>query len=287
MQKLQHGEIGHALQNPNAAIDIAIGPPFPELVPQQPRTGLVLAGHCAHEPRRFIFKKAHLSREDFRIFDAQTKRLVAVSHHWGKNPYESLDPLGIGNEPRYGMIGEMESLCHITGVPATSHTSHCVHVAQVLMHSTGTMQGALLVLLSLLVLGIRGPKNLFIAGPRDTCTSAASGELCTPGVLALSAFSCALYAGYHGMPSFKIRPAKVSMHGRQLAIDHSGRTMFSVAKKSRIKTMSLRHNLEVSIGDDEEDVRTASCLACLTSLCAGIRVQAAQQQRIKLNPCEH
>jgi hypothetical protein len=56
------------------------------------------------------------------------------------------------------------------------------------------------------------------------------------------------------MPSFKIRPAKLSMHGRQLAINpHSGKVIFSVCKRSRIKTMSLRHNLEVSIGDDEGD----------------------------------
>ena len=58
------------------------------------------------------------------------------------------------------------------------------------------------------------------------------------------------------MPSFKVRPSKLSMHGRQLAIDpHTGKCMFSVCKRSRIKTMSLRHNLEVSIGDDENDVR--------------------------------
>ena len=67
-----------------------------------------------------------------------------------------------------------------------------------------------------------------------------------------------MHAGYGGMPSFKIRPSKVSMHGRQLAMDHGGRCLFSVAKRSRIKTLSLRHNLEVSIGDDEKDVRCSS-----------------------------
>jgi hypothetical protein len=74
-------------------------------------------------------------------------------------------------------------------------------------------------------------------------------------------------AGYNGMPSFKIRPSKVSMHGRQLAMDpRNGQVMFSVCKRSRIKTMSLRHNLEVSIGDDEKDVRNCSpvtaCCVC-------------------------
>jgi hypothetical protein len=73
-----------------------------------------------------------------------------------------------------------------------------------------------------------------------------------------------VFVGYHGMPSFKIRPSKVSMHGRQLAIDaHHNKVMFSVAKRSRVKTMSLRHNLEVSIGDDEKDVRPLAALCAL------------------------
>lgn len=64
------------------------------------------------------------------------------------------------------------------------------------------------------------------------------------------------HAGYKGMPSFKIRPKAMSMHGRQLCIDpRTGRTVFSVAKVSRIKTMSLRHNLEVCVGDSSEEVR--------------------------------
>ena len=58
------------------------------------------------------------------------------------------------------------------------------------------------------------------------------------------------------MPSFKIRPKAMSMHGRQLCIDpRTGQTVFSVAKVSRIKTMSLRHNLEVCVGDSSEEVR--------------------------------
>jgi hypothetical protein len=115
MQKFQQGEMGHALQDPNAAIEIAIGPPMPELVPQQPNTGLVVGARFDQQPRRFIFKKAHLSREDFRIFDAMNKSLVCVSHHWGKNPYASLDPMGLVDNTHFGMLGEMESLCYITG----------------------------------------------------------------------------------------------------------------------------------------------------------------------------
>eukprot|EP00892_Ulva_mutabilis_P006997 jgi/Ulvmu1/466/UM001_0473.1 len=170
------GEIGSVLQDPSQAVNIAFGPPFPELVPQDPNTGLRLGGQYDKEPRRFVFKKAHLSREDFRIFDQRTGRLVCVSHHWGKNPYESLDPLGVAHNPKvhHGMLGEMESLCHITG--------------------------------------------------------------------------------YMGMPSFKVRPKAVSIHGRQVAVyPQTGQTMFSMAKVSRIKTLSLRHNLEVCIGDSDDE----------------------------------
>jgi hypothetical protein len=42
--------------------------------------------------RRFVFKKAHLSRDDFRIFDGGSDRPVAVLHHFGKNPYEKIGP---------------------------------------------------------------------------------------------------------------------------------------------------------------------------------------------------
>jgi len=64
-----------------------------------------------------VCAQAHLSRDDFRIFDQATGRVVAVSHHYGKNPYESLDPLGVGHNPnQYNMLGEMESLCNVTGI---------------------------------------------------------------------------------------------------------------------------------------------------------------------------
>ena len=116
MDRVQQGEIGHALQNPNSAIDIAVGPPFPELIPQDPNAApLAFARQFDSKPKRFIFKKAHLSREDFRIFDGESGMPVAVSHHWGKNPYASLDPLGVSQQTHYGMLGEMESLCHVAG----------------------------------------------------------------------------------------------------------------------------------------------------------------------------
>lgn len=105
-------------------VNIAVGPPFPELVPQDPNTGLRLGGKYDKLPRRFVFKKAHLSREDFRIFDQKTGRLVCISHHYGKNPYETLDPLGLTHNPKthHGILGEMESLGHITGALSLTYT---------------------------------------------------------------------------------------------------------------------------------------------------------------------
>lgn len=57
------------------------------------------------------------------------------------------------------------------------------------------------------------------------------------------------------MPTFKVRPKTMSIHGRQQAIyPQTGQTMFTMAKVSRIKTLSLRHNLEVCIGDNDDEV---------------------------------
>lgn len=39
-----------------------------------------------------MFKKAHMSHEDFHVFDYSTGHPVAVMHHYDKNPYAALDP---------------------------------------------------------------------------------------------------------------------------------------------------------------------------------------------------
>lgn len=76
-----------------------------------------------------------------------------------------------------------------------------------------------------------------------------------------------VHAGYKGVPSFKIRPKAMSIHGRQLCQDPTtGQTVFSVGKISRIKTMSLRHNLEVCIGDSSEEVCACMQTCSLTVL---------------------
>lgn len=70
-----------------AFMHITLGPPFPLLCHG-------IHTHVSPTPQRFIFKKAHMSHDDFRIYDGTSGRVVAVMHHFGKNPYGSLDPLG-------------------------------------------------------------------------------------------------------------------------------------------------------------------------------------------------
>lgn len=116
----RHGssELGRInLNDPGYVIQLAVGPPFPDLVPQQPGSGMVLAGRFDHQPHRFVFKKAHMSRDDFRIFDAESGRVVAAMYHFGKNPYGSLDPLSLGNftDAFDNKLGEWDSLCGVAG----------------------------------------------------------------------------------------------------------------------------------------------------------------------------
>ncbi|KAL2644511.1 hypothetical protein R1flu_012098 [Riccia fluitans] len=165
------------LNDPNFLVELALGPPNPSLVPQQPRTGLTLGGQYSSGPRSFVFKKAHFSFDDNRIFD-ESGELVLVTHHPGKNPYDALDPLGLANtDSVVAPLGEWESFCDATG--------------------------------------------------------------------------------YRGMPDFKVRAAHMSLHGRQYVQDPEGNvTYFNVSKMSRLKTMSLRHNLQVCKGDGKDLVYT-------------------------------
>lgn len=105
------------MQNdPNALIEIAVGAPFPQLVAQKrERAELELDKVYFNEPTRYLVKKAHMSRDDVRIFDSNG-RLVCNSHHPGKNPYDALDPLGMTNQDnRYNVMGgEWESFCDVS-----------------------------------------------------------------------------------------------------------------------------------------------------------------------------
>jgi hypothetical protein len=85
-QPPRHGEFGKVLADPTAAIDIAVGPPFPNLTPQQPGTGVIVGQQFDNKPRRFVFKKAHLSREDFRVFDYDQRRRVSFPRQEARVP---------------------------------------------------------------------------------------------------------------------------------------------------------------------------------------------------------
>jgi hypothetical protein len=73
--KAQHSSVQHVtsamsselqrLSDPNYAISLAVGPPFPELKPQAPGSGLVLTNQCSSEPRRW----------------ARIDEIKSVSHH--------------------------------------------------------------------------------------------------------------------------------------------------------------------------------------------------------------
>lgn len=82
---------------------------------------------------RFVFKKAHLSGDDFRIFDGSSGRPVAVLHHFGKNPYEKLDPLSLGNfsDAHQHMVSCYESASAKVCSPRVRHA----HLLRVLLSS--------------------------------------------------------------------------------------------------------------------------------------------------------
>ncbi|KAL3697691.1 hypothetical protein R1sor_011767 [Riccia sorocarpa] len=173
-QQLAGSEI-NKLNDPNFLVELAIGPPNPSLVPQQPGTGLTFGGQFSYAPRQFVFKKAHFSFDDSRIY-AENGEIVLITHHLGKNPLDSIDPLGLANTDQVvAPFGEWDSKCNATG--------------------------------------------------------------------------------YHGMPSFRVRPAHVSIHGKQYVQDSSGGvTYFNVSKMSRLRSKSIRHNLKVCMGDSKDGV---------------------------------
>lgn len=109
-------ELDRLANDPNFVVEFAVGDPFPTLVPQSRNSGLRLFGVYYHEPKRYVLKSAHVSREDLRIFDIDTGLVVLVSHHPGKNPYEAFDPLGLTNVDQYYQVdgGEWSSVCDVS-----------------------------------------------------------------------------------------------------------------------------------------------------------------------------
>jgi hypothetical protein len=112
-------EMNNLINDPDFCVEFAMGDPTPDLVPQTRGSGIVIKGVYFDKPKRYLMKKAHMSKEDVRIFDVDSGKVVLVSHHPGKNPYEKLDPLGLSNNDakytRHTMGAEWESACDVTG----------------------------------------------------------------------------------------------------------------------------------------------------------------------------
>lgn len=110
-------ELNRLANDPNFVVQFAVGDPIPELKPQSRDSGLKFCQLYFDQPKRYVLKKAHMSREDNRIFDKDSGELVYVSHHPGKNPYGAFDPLGTTNQDmRYNVAGgEWESVCDVSG----------------------------------------------------------------------------------------------------------------------------------------------------------------------------
>lgn len=91
-------ETNKLLNDPNFVVQFAVGDPIPTLIPQNPNEGLHFAGLFFEEPKRYVLKKAHLSKDDYRVFDFPSGKLKYNAHHPGKNPYAAADPLGLTNQ---------------------------------------------------------------------------------------------------------------------------------------------------------------------------------------------
>lgn len=111
-------EMSQLANDPNFVVEFAMGDPMPDLIPQQRGVGITFSGLYFDKPKRYLMKKAHMSRDDIRIFDVDTGKCVLVSHHPGKNPYEKLDPLGLTNSDakyqHHSAGAEWESACDVT-----------------------------------------------------------------------------------------------------------------------------------------------------------------------------
>ena len=111
-------EMQNLVNDPNFVVEFAMGDPIPDLVPQQRGSGITFSNLYFDKPKRYLMKKAHMSRDDVRIFDIDTGKCVLVSHHPGKNPYEKMDPLGLTNADakytRHTAGAEWESICDVT-----------------------------------------------------------------------------------------------------------------------------------------------------------------------------
>ena len=115
-------EVAAAANNPKTVVEFADdgGPFSKELVAQDPTSGnkdgdeggICLSGVYFETPKRYILKKAQFSTKDRRIFDFDTGVVVLASYHWGKNPYQSLDPWDLLDVSDH-MGGEWKSVTNV------------------------------------------------------------------------------------------------------------------------------------------------------------------------------
>lgn len=92
-------EMKNAMNDPGYVVQMAVGPAYPKLIPQSPEDGIRKDGLYNTKVTRFVLKAARFALDDLRIFDTDGN-LVLNSHHPGKNPFDSLDPLGVANTVR-------------------------------------------------------------------------------------------------------------------------------------------------------------------------------------------
>lgn len=57
-------EMQHLANDPNFVVQFAIGDPIPNLVPQPKDSGIRMSGAYFDKTKRYVMKKAHMSRED-------------------------------------------------------------------------------------------------------------------------------------------------------------------------------------------------------------------------------
>uniref|UniRef100_A0A7S3A0S0 Uncharacterized protein n=1 Tax=Rhodosorus marinus TaxID=101924 RepID=A0A7S3A0S0_9RHOD len=111
-----------AMNDPEFALEIALGPPSPELKAQEKGSGIEYKKMYFDENVKYLFKSAHLSVDDYRIYNGKGGKMILHSHHPGKDPFDSLDPLGMAtNHPPYNRknnmmpTGEWNAHCDVTG----------------------------------------------------------------------------------------------------------------------------------------------------------------------------
>lgn len=70
-----------AMNDPEFALEIALGPPSPELKAQEKGSGIEYKKMYFDENVKYLFKSAHLSVDDYRIYNGK-----GGTFNWGRSP---------------------------------------------------------------------------------------------------------------------------------------------------------------------------------------------------------